>query len=134
MAKKSKTGGKDFKKGQSGNPDGRPPLSPEIKALRGITNERIKEVMDLLIDQDITALEVLAQSETEPTLKVLYAAGILRAIKEGNPGHIESVLNRVIGKPKDHIEHTGKDGGAIETRAELVVSILDRVAQVKGDK
>jgi hypothetical protein len=130
MAKGKKTGGKDFPRGESGNPNGRPVLPPEVKALKSVTNETIKEVMDLLLEKDITALEELAESDTEPALKVLYAAGVLRAIKEGDPAHIEPVLNRVLGKPKESVQLSGDKENPVEVKHSLTV--LERIEQLKG--
>jgi hypothetical protein len=126
--------GAPFKKGTSGNPDGRPVLPPEVKALKSVTNEQIKEVMDLLLHKNVEELEQLADSESEPALKVLYAAGVLRAVKEGNPAHIELVLNRVLGKPKDSVELSGAEDRPIKTKTEVSISIEERVAQLKAEK
>jgi len=82
-------------------------MPPEVKALKSLTNEHIKDVMDILLFGDIAKLEELAEGSDGP-LRALYAAGILRAIREGDPGHLEVVLNRILGKPKESIEHSGK--------------------------
>jgi len=108
--KRAKSGGRDFKKGQSGNPKGRPVEAPEIKALKAVTNEHIKEIVELLLNNNIAKLTELSESTTEPMLTVLYARGILYAYENSDLSSIESTLNRVAGKPKENINHTGTIG------------------------
>lgn len=107
MAKGKKTGGRNFEPGICPNPNGRPPITPEVKALRGLTHEHIKDVMDLLVDQEFEKLREMAKDTSLPALKLLYIRAVLRAVETGDLANIEIVLNRVLGKPKERIEHSG---------------------------
>jgi len=81
-----------FKKGQSGNPSGRPKKLPQLDKL----------MADVLGEEKdgITAAEAILKK-----LRQMAASGNLRAA--------EILLDRGYGKPKTSIEHTGKDGGEI---------------------
>lgn len=75
--------GNRFKKGQSGNPKGRPKL-PDIKAI-------LEEVLSEKNDSGMTAAEALMKK-----LRSMGAAGNLKAI--------EMLLDRAYGKPKQTID------------------------------
>lgn len=54
-------------------------------------------------------LKELIESKTTPVIILAYASAAYHAIKDGNLGQIETMLNRVIGKPTDKIEQTNKE-------------------------
>ncbi len=100
--------GKPFQKGQTGNPNGRPVLSPEVKALRKITVEALEEIGDLILMGDRPKLQAIASSLTEPAIRVIYAKAAVNAMVKGDVASLELILNRVVGKVKEKVEHSGK--------------------------
>jgi len=89
----------EFKKGQSGNPKGRPRKLPELDAL-------LAEVLGEEKD-GMTAAEAILKK-----LRQEAAKGNLRAA--------EILLNRAYGMPRQRLEHTGEDGGPIKTVIEFI--------------
>lgn len=97
-----------FKKGQTGNPNGRPRLSPEIKAIRKLSAEYIREIADMILMEDWAMLQEVSNSSTVPPIQRLYAKALLVAERRGDISALEQFLNRAIGKVKEHVEHSGK--------------------------
>jgi hypothetical protein len=77
---------KPFKKGQSGNPDGRPPI---VKDLKEFLQKRISD--PALQDPEIINLEAIANKLVQLALK-------------GNLKAIELIFNYAYGKPKEQLE------------------------------
>lgn len=92
---------KPFKKGQSGNPAGRPKKLPGLDAL----------LADVLGDEKdgVTAADAILRK-----LRQMAISGNIRAA--------EILLERAYGKAKQPVEHTGKDGGPVETKT-IVINI-----------
>jgi hypothetical protein len=110
MAKKG-----TFKPGQSGNPKGRPPLTPEEKAVRKITNEALEEIADLILSNDKPSLLTIAASQTDPAIRVIYAKAAVNAMSKGDVPTLELILNRLVGKAPDKVHLSGNNGGPIQT-------------------
>lgn len=84
MALGKKTGGRDFKKGAKPGP-GRPKDTPEKKLRKIALRERLKEYLE--------------SGE---------AAADFEALRKKKPGlAIETALDRIEGRPKQSIEHSG---------------------------
>lgn len=79
-----------FKPGQSGNPNGRPPMTEEEKLLKKAQRDLIKEYKESLRE----ALPLIS-----PVLIAKALDGDMPAIKEVN--------DRVMGKSKETVEHQG---------------------------
>jgi len=93
-------GNKPFRKGQSGNPKGRPKKLPDLDVL--LANVLGEEKNGLTAAEEIlTALRVKA--------------------KKGDIRAAQLILERAYGKPKQPLEHTGPDGGPIQT----VIKFID---------
>ena len=73
---------------------GRKPIHDEIQA-RDISTQAITEVYGSLKD------------------------GFIALLKSSEPSLIRFVFEHAVGKPKETVEHTGKDGGPIEAIIEL---------------
>jgi len=87
-----------FKPGQSGNPKGKP---------KGAKN-RAKMISDMLMAPDPTKVFKTA-------LEAAVASVLTKAMKEGDHKALESLLNRIDGKPHQtqSIEHEVTDNSAI---------------------
>lgn len=84
-----------FKKGQSGNPKGRPPRKTE----------------QAFLNATIGAVTIAAWKRIT-----------LTAVEQAEAGDDKArrwLSDYVLGKPTQHLEHTGKDGGAIQTEQQI---------------
>lgn len=84
-----------FKKGQTGNPNGRPKKIPEIDVLLG-------EVLNEPGEQGMTIAKQIIDRLAKEAIK-------------GNTRAAEVLLDRAYGKVKSNIELSGPDGGPIQS-------------------
>lgn len=91
--------GKRFKKGQSGNPAGRPKKLPELDALIG---------------------EVLGEEKDGMTAAAAILKKWRQMAAQGNLKAGEMLFDRGYGKPKQAHEHSGPDKGPIEVKQWIV--------------
>lgn len=103
-----KTGGRDFKKGQSGNPNGMKPMDPEVKAFKKLTQEILDEIGFLVLDGNSEALGRIVKDPKSSTLKKWIASVALTGILNGDMDALDKLLNRVLGKVKEKVEHSGQ--------------------------
>ena len=87
MAKGKKTGGRDWKKGESGNPNGAP---RKENSLNNLLRERLED-----IDPD-----------QERSNKDIIADALVALAKTGNLAAIERVWDRIEGKPHQSMDVT----------------------------
>jgi len=90
-----------FKKGQTGNPKGRPKKLPNLDVL--LANVLGEENKDGISAAEAILIKLRAEA----------AKGNIRAA--------QLILDRAYGKAKQPIEHSGPDGGPIET----VIKFID---------
>jgi hypothetical protein len=117
MAKGRKTGGADWRKGQSGNPKGGTKLSEEIKEIRKFTVEEIIGTFSKYLG--MTQEEMLGVDKRKLSLLEVW---LLKAaelgIKTGNYFILDKILDRVIGKTFMGIR-IETDNKAVEARQRL---------------
>lgn len=90
-----------FKKGQSGNPSGKPKEAAEIREL---ARAKCPRAMEILIE---------LMESFDPKIAMLAA---------------EAVLNRGVGKPLNPVEVSGKDGGPVTAVIEFFDPLAERLA------
>jgi hypothetical protein len=135
MAKGKKTGGRDIKPGQVLNPIGGGAITPAVREIRKITMDHLQEVAEVILDANFDELAKIAESPTESTLKVWLARSAVSGIRAGNMANLDSILNRVLGKPKERFEHTGKDGERLNgmTDEEIETRMRDLASKMLSD-
>ena len=113
-----------FKPGQSGNPKGRKPLPPGEKGLAGLTKNKVRQLFGKFMG--LTTQEIIAKCEdkTTPALEMILGRIILKAISTGDYTRLEFLLNRVVGKVKDEIDHT--------TREHFTITYADGSKEILG--
>lgn len=97
-----------FKKGVSGNPEGGRAHNPAIKALKKLTLETYREMIELVMTNNLTKIKKIAEDPNTPAVQVGIATAFMKAIKAGDYNVIEQIAARIIGKIPDvvHVRST----------------------------
>jgi hypothetical protein len=119
MPKKPRGPGRPFKKGVSGNPEGRPPLPLEVKLLRKVDERRYRKSMTKLLAMDSHQLDVFLNGPKNgvPMLDRICAMSVMEAALTG--GHVQrrEIWNRLVGpppRPRDPLADEQRQREAIE--------------------
>lgn len=101
-----KTGGRNWVKGQSGNPSGGPTLPREIRDARALTKLEFERLANqyLYLTPEETAAR-LADPSTKNIDRVVTAI-IGAAIEHGDEKRLNFLLDRLIGKVADKVDGT----------------------------
>lgn len=129
MAKGKKTGGRDFKKGNSGGP-GRPALTEIEKAARNASRREIAELYQrfkgLTPDE---ATKLLAAKKTT-LLERAFLVSLLRMgdPEDGDLTELHRMYDRLLGKSRQAVEHTGEGGEPLAIEVVIVQGSKDQKA------
>lgn len=95
-----KTGGRDWKPGQSGNPAGSKPLgldAHERRLLKVLTAKEFAEMASTLLYATDAEINAILEDALSPKFKRIIAKALNRAEDEGNFTALNQVLDRVVG-------------------------------------
>lgn len=110
-----------FKKGESGNPKGRPKnrvpafrkkimTKKEARNYYGITPEELNDWYELLLVATLEQLKEIAKIEETPIAVKAYAYAILSEMKQGKSTTTSLLIERLHGKATQRMELVGADG------------------------
>jgi hypothetical protein len=104
---RKKTGGKDWKKGQSGNPNGRPPLPQDLKEARALNKEEFERVANKYLYLSEPELWVVKRRQDTPMLDQMVIGLLLMTSTHGCQKRFAFLLDRLLGKLKNTVEVEG---------------------------
>lgn len=118
-----------FKKGQSGNPSGRPKLPADILEGRKLNQIEVARILNRFSNYTLIQLKEILESPESTTLELAIGKIMAEGIKTGDQSRINFILDRMIGKVPDKIELSGEVKNEITVKKE---SVEDRIKQLKG--
>lgn len=92
-----------FKKGQSGNPEGGRRHNPIRQALGQLTVKTYREVIELVLTGNVSDLTAMILDPKTPAIQVGVATAFKMAIQTGDYGVIERIAERIVGKIPDEL-------------------------------
>lgn len=112
-----------WKKGESGNPKGRP-KKPVLELKRdGYKLAEINDTIQVLMTMTLEELKLIWDNPKSTLLERTIASAIRKGIEKGNLDSIETLLNRVYGKPKEAVDLTTK-GEGINNTTPFTINII----------
>lgn len=101
-----KNGGtlRSWKKGQSGNPAGRPRKLVSKLKLDGYKLTEINDTIQTMVSMTYDELKKVWDNPNSTILEKTIAAALRKSLNEGELSSVETLLNRVYGKPKEKME------------------------------
>jgi hypothetical protein len=97
---------KPYKKGQSGNPFGRPRKLLSSLSEIGYSNSQISDALLNIIALTEQELKTIVENEECTILERLVAKSILKDYAKGSLWNLETIITRAIGKPKETAQIT----------------------------
>ncbi len=102
MAKRKKTGGKNFVPGDPRA--GRKPMPPDLKYANALTSAELKKILNKFLFMDARELDVVLACPTANQLELMVANIIKQANKFGDTVRLDFLLNRLVGKVTEKVE------------------------------
>lgn len=99
-------GAKPFKKGQSGNPNGRPKKFVTLLKEMGYKRSEINDTIQAMLAMDMAELKDVWDDKNATILEKTIASAMKKSIEKGSLYSMETLLSRVFGMPKQEIEQT----------------------------
>jgi hypothetical protein len=112
---KGKYGGtlKIWEKGESGNPKGRlKKLVPSMK-VEGYKLTEINDTIQAIISMTMDELKDVWNNPKSTILEKTVAGALKKSLEKGNLESVETLINRVYGKPKEKIDIESKTESSI---------------------
>ena len=97
-------GAKPFKKGQTGNLNGRPRKWISALSDQGYKLSEVNDCIQVMMSMTITELKEAFEEPNATVLEKTIAGAIKKSIEKGSLYSIETLLSRVYGKPNEKSE------------------------------
>lgn len=120
-----------FKKGNKANPLGGNAHNPALKALKKLTVDTYREVIELVLQGKVDDLKAMAQNPDTPAVQVGIAVSFLKAIKNGDYNVIERIAERIVGKIPDVIHMNSQVTASINAQIKTIDPVALRAAMDK---
>lgn len=86
------------KKGEIRNPEGGRSHNRELKALKNLTVETYRQIIDTVLTGDVKSLRAVAENEDLSAVQVAIAKSLVKAIDSGDYATVERIAERIVGE------------------------------------
>ena len=102
-----------WKKGQSGNPKGKPPIPEDVKAARKLTAVEFERICANLFNMSSRRLSEVAKDPSTPVLTALIARILEKGLHESSRVELNYFIERFLGKVPDNQIIQGNLNGSL---------------------
>jgi hypothetical protein len=95
-----------WKKGESGNPAGRPKKPVLAMKVQGYKLAEINDTIQAMCSMDLGELKQIWDNPNATVLEKTIASALRKSIEKGNLDSLETLMNRVYGKPNEKLDVT----------------------------
>jgi hypothetical protein len=95
-----------WKPGESGNPKGRPKKPVLQMKVEGYKLAEINDTIQMMCSMTADELKKIWDNPKSTILERTIASALKKSIEKGNLDSVETLLNRVYGKPKEKMDIT----------------------------
>jgi hypothetical protein len=92
-----------FKKGESGNPNGRPRKYVSTLIDQGYKRSEINDTIQNMMAMTLEEVKAVWDNPTATVLEKTIASAIRKSIEKGTLYSLETLLSRVYGQPKQEV-------------------------------
>lgn len=103
--------GRKFEKGNNANPLGAGAHNKDVKRIRRLTNQEVAQLGSMLLEHSQVELMEIRDDRNSSSLQKWFATVIINGIAQADMRTLDALLDRLVGKVKDHLELTGENGG-----------------------
>ena len=93
-----------FSKGESGNPKGRPRKLITKMKIDGYKLSEINDTIQAMVSMKLSELKTVWDNPDSTILEKTVANALRKSLEKGELDSVETLLNRVYGKPKEHLD------------------------------
>ena len=98
--------GDKFKKGQSGNPKGRPKKYVSLLVDNGYKRSEINDTIQAMLSMTMQELQEVYSNPDATILEKTIANAMRKSLEKGSLYSIETLISRTYGMPKQETENT----------------------------
>lgn len=108
-----------FKKGKSGNPNGRPRKFTTSLRDDGYRQSEINDTIQVMLAMTPEELKGVVGSPEATALELTIASAIRQSISKGNLASMETLITRVYGRPREYVDADIKTDNTIRVTLQL---------------
>lgn len=105
-----------FKKGQSGNPNGRPRKYVSLLKEQGYKLSEINDTIQAMMSMNSDELKLVYDNPEATILEKTIAHAMNKSLAKGSLYSLETLLTRVYGRPKEQAEFDIKSDNTITVK------------------
>ena len=83
--------------------------------MKKLTIEELQDIAALIIKGDLVELRKILKDPTQTVIRLMIASVAVRSIERGDMSAIDKLLDRLLGKVKTQIDHSGIPSGTSNT-------------------
>lgn len=117
---------------QNINRNGRPKKPVLCMKTEGYKLAEINDTIQAMCSMDLDQLRKIWDNPKATVLEKTLAAALRKGIEKGSLLNVETLLNRVYGKPKENVDITTNGNNLNEPR--YVINIIETKTEENGDK
>ncbi len=135
MGKGFKAGGKDWKPGESGNPNGRPKVPSDVKQARKLNKVKVERILNRFLAMDRQELERIKTDPSTPILDLFVAGLVAKGVSQGDHKRLEFIFDRLVGKVTEKVHHSVSRPNASPEEIEKELKAVDeQLASLEKDQ